>query len=263
MTFNDIKKFTEGPGASPGAKDDSELKENRILGRRNKHKYPLLLLKLCSALGIQTRILRLILPGPWNQPREFSSLTSIMHLLSLVSLAGLATTVYSHGLITSPASRAPGSAQAAVCGQLVVNGINSDNTSYVEALTGPASRDSAYNAAECNLYLCKGMQFGDNSENVHEWVVGQKVDIEVWLRIPHLGYANVSIVDTKTDTYVEGGESLIYWDQYADEKLRPNYPADQTAFTVTVPDLGGACKVAGECVSFAPSRSGATTDTRG
>lgn len=55
-------------------------------------------------------------------------------------------------------------------------------------------------------------------KNVQSWTVGQKVPIEVWLRIKHVGSANVSIVDTKTNSYVKGGEGLVVWGKgYADE----------------------------------------------
>lgn len=172
-----------------------------------------------------------------------------MLVLSLATVAALATTVLSHGLITKPNPRAPGAASIAACGTGVVNAIQKDNTSYVESLPGPASKDAAYNPKLCNLYLCKGIQFEDNKENVQQWTTGQKVPIEVWIRIPHKGIANISIIDTKTDTYVEGGSNILTWDNYANEALRPNYPANQTSFSVTVPDLGGKCSVAGECVS--------------
>ncbi|RDL40773.1 Uncharacterized protein BP5553_00752 [Venustampulla echinocandica] len=171
-----------------------------------------------------------------------------MRLLSVSTVAALATTVLSHGLITKPNSRAPGAASLAACGASVVNNIKGDNTSHVEGLPEAAAKDKAYHADQCNLWLCKGLQFGDNKDNVQQWTTGQKVPIDVYIRIPHKGTANISIVDTKTDTYVEGGSNLLYWGDYADEKVKPNYPANQTSFSVTVPDLGGKCRVAGDCV---------------
>lgn len=67
------------------------------------------------------------------------------------------------------------------------------------------------------------------------------------LPIPHVGPMNVSVVQTATNTVL--GEPLISFDVYADESLA-QLPANNTAFSVTMPDLtaSGACAVAGECV---------------
>ena len=73
------------------------------------------------------------------------------------------------------------------------------------------------------------------------------MNIMVYIRIPHEGTANVSIVDTKMNQVV--GEPLIYFDRYADNALAV-LPANNTNFAVTIPgDLGGKCTVAGDCVS--------------
>lgn len=73
------------------------------------------------------------------------------------------------------------------------------------------------------------------------------IPIEVYIRIKHAGTANVSIVDTKSNTIV--GSQLLYWSDYANEKL-PALPANNSAFSVTLPtDFGGKCATAGECVS--------------
>ncbi|TVY55901.1 hypothetical protein LCER1_G002150, partial [Lachnellula cervina] len=69
--------------------------------------------------------------------------------------------------------------------------------------------------------------------------------IEAYIRIPHHGTANVSIVDTQSNTVV--GEQLLFWSDYADEGLAA-LPANNTAFEVTIPELGGRCAIAGECV---------------
>jgi hypothetical protein len=72
------------------------------------------------------------------------------------------------------------------------------------------------------------------------------VPIEAYIRIPHYGPANFSIVDTKSNTIV--ANNLLYWSDYADGRLA-TLPANNTAFAVTIPDLGDSCTVAGECVS--------------
>jgi len=170
-----------------------------------------------------------------------------MHCLhSLFVAAGLAVTVSAHGLITSPAPRAVGSASTAACGTAVTAQIVADNTSHVEGLPEASLTDPTYDADACNLWLCKGLQYADNTDNVLLLSPGEEVPIEVFIRIPHAGTANVSIVDTKENVVL--GNELLYWDSYADEKL-PTLPANNSVFSVTIPrTLDGKCLSAGDCV---------------
>jgi hypothetical protein len=93
--------------------------------------------------------------------------------------------------------------------------------------------------------MCKGAQFADNQQNVQKFSAGEVVSFKAELPIPHEGPANVSIVDTASNTVV--GLPLIEFDTYADENLAV-LPANNTAFSVTMPaDLAGACEVPGEC----------------
>ena len=75
-------------------------------------------------------------------------LTALYH-----AAAALASTAWSHGVITTPAPRAVGAASLATCGSDVTNLIKADNTLHVEGLPEAAATDSAYNATECNLWL--------------------------------------------------------------------------------------------------------------
>jgi hypothetical protein len=129
----------------------------------------------------------------------------------------------------------------------MVDFYRADNTSYPEALlrANPGGLKGGYDPKKCNLWLCRGYQFADNVANVQSYKPGQVVDIEVWIRIPHKGYANVSVVDTASNTVI--GSPLKSWpSNYA---ATANPPADQTKFNVTIPDLGGKCTEAGACVS--------------
>lgn len=107
--------------------------------------------------------------------------------------------------------------------------------------------DSKFNAAECNLWLCRGLQLEDAAKaGIEVFTPGQKVDISVNIRIKHHGTANVSIVSTKTNKVI--GDELLYWDKYADERL-PSLPPNNTAFEVVIPTtLGTQCANAGDCV---------------
>lgn len=102
------------------------------------------------------------------------------------------------------------------------------------------------------VWLCKGQQFADNAANVQVYAPGEVVPIQVDLTIPHVGSANVSVVETATNAVL--GQPLLSWPSgYADERefYAGTTPADQTDFSVTIPDdLGGKCAEAGACVSF-------------
>ncbi|KAL7626777.1 hypothetical protein AAE478_003551 [Parahypoxylon ruwenzoriense] len=171
-------------------------------------------------------------------------------LPQLLPLAALAATASAHGLISSPTPRKPGDASVAACGQSVVDDIVKDETSHVEGLPELAAVDAGYHAEQCNLWLCRGLQYGDNAANVQAYAPGQTVNIKVSLTIPHAGSANVSVVETKTNAVLS--EPLIEWPQgYADERqfYSRQTPANQTNFNVTIPeDLGGKCAEAGACV---------------
>lgn len=146
----------------------------------------------------------------------------------------------------------PGDATTSACGSSVVADIVRDKTSHVEGLPELAAQDAGYNAAQCNLWLCRGVQFGDNAANVQAYAAGQVVPVKIALTIPHLGSANVSVVDTKTDEII--GEPLVSWPAgYADERqfYGQTLPANQTDFNITIPTtLGDRCATAGDCVSL-------------
>jgi hypothetical protein len=170
---------------------------------------------------------------------------------SVLSLLAAATQVAAHGLVQKPATRHPGDATQAVCGKTMVTFYKADNTSYPEALmrANPRGLTDGYDATKCDLYLCRGYQFADNSAQVQKYKPGDKIDMEVWIRIAHKGHANVSVVDTKANAVI--GKPLISWaDNYA---ASTSPPSDQIKFSVTVPELGGKCTTAGDCVCFIPS----------
>ena len=169
-----------------------------------------------------------------------------MYVSALLGIAALATQAYGHGYVTSPQARAPGAATKEACGEALVKGINSDPTTYVEALNRVVPSDKGYHPEKCNLYLCKGVQFADNSANIQSYKPGDTVNLKVNLRIPHKGWANVSVVDTASNAAI--GKPLYTWAKYADEKEKSR-PADETDFKITIPDLGGKCTQAGQCVS--------------
>lgn len=176
-------------------------------------------------------------------------------LSTLLSLATFVAIARGHGYISTPAMRMPGDATTAACGKSVVADIVRDKTSHVEGLPELAAKDSGYHAAQCNLWLCRGVQFADNAANVQEYQPGQTVGIKVALTIPHAGSANVSVVDTKTNAII--GQPMLSWTAgYADEKqyYGNTLLANQTSFNITIPTtLGAKCATAGDCVRYSRS----------
>ena len=89
------------------------------------------------------------------------------------------------------------------------------------------------------------MLFRSNKDNVYSYKAGQKIDFEVDIRAPHTGVANVSVVDTASNSVI--GSPLISWDEYA--STASGVKDDETSFSVTMPDdLGSKCSTAGDCV---------------
>ncbi|KAF2202034.1 hypothetical protein GQ43DRAFT_440079 [Delitschia confertaspora ATCC 74209] len=160
------------------------------------------------------------------------------HALPILSLLAL---TLAHGNITSPPARLPGPAMSRACGAAAVSAVQSDFTGPLENIPSSSS-----NSAACNIFLCKGAQFADNADKVQTLTPGETVNFTAALPIPHEGPANVSIVDTATNSVI--GEPLLEFESYADEKLAA-LPKNNTQFSVTIPeDLGGKCEEEGECV---------------
>ncbi|TVY13610.1 hypothetical protein LARI1_G008210 [Lachnellula arida] len=164
---------------------------------------------------------------------------------NLAALASLLTTISAHGFITSPQARLAGAAMKAACGEQVYNNQESDNYGNIQGELQVAASQSDYDAAACNIWQCKGFKYADNAANVQAWTAGQIVPFTFDVRAPHTGTANVSIVDTATNTII--GEPLLSYADFGDNSK--TIPANETAFEITVPsDLGDQCATAGACV---------------
>ncbi|KAF9041917.1 hypothetical protein BDZ89DRAFT_1034730 [Hymenopellis radicata] len=163
---------------------------------------------------------------------------TVVSASALVLLAGQAL---GHGKITSPPPRSDtvGDAFGAACGTQLLSVVTSDPYGNIEGEEQITSSSSS-----CNLWICKGYQFDDNAAFVQSYTAGQVIDMEVEIRAPHTGYANVSIVSTSTNTII--GDTLISWDDYA--STATGVTSDETSFSITMPDLGSQCATAGDCV---------------
>ncbi|KAF2805970.1 uncharacterized protein BDZ99DRAFT_466267 [Mytilinidion resinicola] len=136
---------------------------------------------------------------------------------------------------------------SAACGAQVYSNQASDNYGNTQGELQVAAAQADYNAAACDVWLCKGYKFADNAAHVQAYAPGQTVPMVVDIRAPHTGTANVSIVDTGTNQIV--GRPLVRWEVYAANAVPLAEQANNTRFEIEIPaDLGGRCETGGECV---------------
>lgn len=163
----------------------------------------------------------------------------------IYALPVLAAAVNGHGFISKPQARMPGDAMAAACGQQVYSNQASDHYGNVQGELQVASSQSDYDAAACDIWLCKGYKLDDNKDNVQSYTAGQTVAFTAEIHAPHTGVANVSIVDTASNSVI--GSALKSWDVYASTST--GVKDTDTSFSITMPsDLGDQCSTAGDCV---------------
>ncbi|KAL4751087.1 hypothetical protein BDW72DRAFT_98976 [Aspergillus terricola var. indicus] len=164
---------------------------------------------------------------------------------TVLAAAGLVSLANAHGYISSPQPRMPGSAMSAACGQQVYNNQAADRAGNVQGELQVAASQSDYDADACHIWLCKGYQFDDNTDNVQSYTAGETVDFVIDIVAPHTGVANVSVVDTASNSVI--GSALKSWDVYASTET--GVTEDETNFSITIPDnLGSQCSEAGACV---------------
>ncbi|KAI2629464.1 hypothetical protein GGS21DRAFT_545347 [Xylaria nigripes] len=154
----------------------------------------------------------------------------------LTALSG----VQSHAVIQTPEPRGTGSKQLELCGGAVTDALERDIAGPIEDAVDDADEDY-----HCNAYLCRGYQYEDNEDKVQAVKAGDVLTFHIDLIAGHHpGYANVSVVDLKSNTVI--GDPLVKWDNWPDSKSGP--PRNDTDFTATIPDtLGTACNEGGKC----------------
>ena len=160
------------------------------------------------------------------------------------AVAALVGEAWGHGLVSNPPIRTPGDAFKSNCGEQMFYNVQSDPAGNIQQLN--QLKASSFSAGSCNLNLCKGLQFGDvPAANIQSYTGGQVVPITAEIRAPHTGSANVSIIDTASNSII--GSPLIVFPVYA--SVTAPIPANQTQFSVTIPtNLGSKCATAGACV---------------
>ncbi|KAF8687917.1 Lytic polysaccharide mono-oxygenase, cellulose-degrading, partial [Rhizoctonia solani] len=167
-----------------------------------------------------------------------------MRVLTFVtSFFLLVSCVLAHGRVKTPPTRTIGSAMLAACGEGPVKAQQIDAAGPIESEIARIGSD--FNPTKCNLFFCRGHQFEDNKATVQSYKPGQVVNIDLDIVNHHpSGYANVSVIDSATNKRI--GQPLIAWNPYFGSGYP--YPKSEENFNVTIPELNGKCKVAGECV---------------
>ncbi|KXH53699.1 hypothetical protein CSIM01_07737 [Colletotrichum simmondsii] len=162
---------------------------------------------------------------------------------NILTVLSFVAAVSAHGKVTSPTPRPAGDAFKEACGTTMWNTEQSDPYGNIQGLAQQAG--NSLDSSKCELALCKGYKFADNSANIQSYTPGQTVDFKVEIRAPHTGVANVSVVDTTSNSII--GSPLISFTNYASTKT--GVAANNTAFSVTLPDsLPSNCGTAGNCV---------------
>ncbi|KAJ7480668.1 hypothetical protein FB451DRAFT_1031005 [Mycena latifolia] len=168
-----------------------------------------------------------------------------MKLSPLLTLPLAFACTAAHGVVTTPTPRAIGAANIAACGPNINAILKSDKYGPIENAALSIGSDSLYNATACHLFFCRGYQLADNLSNTRVYAPGAQVHFLVDMEAHHTGWANVSVVNLATQTPIA---RLFTWPVYANDTLGPpDWPKNETDFTVTVPNLGGQCAAAGQC----------------
>ncbi|ESZ96996.1 chitin binding protein [Sclerotinia borealis F-4128] len=162
----------------------------------------------------------------------------------LLTAAGLISSASAHGRILTPTPRSPGAAMASACGTQVEGNQASDPNGNIQGMLQVAASQTDYDAAACNIWQCKGYKYADNTDKVQSWTAGEVVPFTFDVAAPHTGTANISIVDTASNTVIK---QLLYYSVFA--STATGVTANETKFSVTIPeDLGTQCSTAGACI---------------
>lgn len=163
--------------------------------------------------------------------------------VSLLTLS-FASLSAGHGIIVNPPARSAGEAMKSACGVQVTNNLQSNEYGNIQSLSKIGASQSDFDPSSCDVSLCKGERFDDNTDNVQTFTPGQMVAITADIQAKHTGTCNVSVVDTATNKMISN--ELAYFPVYA--STATELPKNNTQFDITMPDVSGQCGTAGDCV---------------
>ncbi|CED83480.1 hypothetical protein [Phaffia rhodozyma] len=173
----------------------------------------------------------------------------VVSFLTVLSL--LVQQVAAHGALHNIMIRKAGPKSKEVCGAQF--NIDRDGVANKNGLMlASNNKDTLGNPylSTCPWTVCTGFQYEDNVENLYTFPAGTVLPLRYYIGNHHEGWANVSVINTKTDTII--GSMLKSWDSkfsvYDNWNTCPNVPdLDQNKFEVTIPDLGDQCTTPGVC----------------
>ncbi|KAI7780554.1 hypothetical protein LA080_015955 [Diaporthe eres] len=147
--------------------------------------------------------------------------------------------ILGHAVLQKPVPRGSGDATLALCGEAVTKKLDDDPAGPIENSVKVA--DASY---KCNLYLCRGYQYEDNTDKVQVYAAGDVVTFHVDLVAAHRpGWANVSVIDLASNKAI--GDPVKVWDVWPDNVAGGG---DDVDFNITIPNsLGSACNAGGKC----------------
>jgi len=102
--------------------------------------------------------------------------------------------------------------------------------------------DPTYKQDSCNFSLCNGIPFKDNAHQVKKFRPDSQLSFQYSITTPQSGYANLSVVDTKTNKPI--GVPLKTFDKFGETTNNP----DELNWSFKMSDTGKKCSTAGNCV---------------
>ena len=115
-------------------------------------------------------------------------------------------------------------------------------TNHRNVQAAAAPEDPTHKQDSCNLSLCKGIPFKDNTHQVKKFRAGAQVAFQYSITTPQAGYANLSVIDTKTNKPI--GAPLKTFDKFGESTNNP----DELNWSVKMSDTGRQCSTPGSCV---------------
>ena len=105
-----------------------------------------------------------------------------------------------------------------------------------------APEDPTHKQENCNFLLCNGIPFKDNKQQVMKYRAGTQVAIQYSITTPQPGYANMSVVDTKTNKPI--GVPLKVFDKFGETANN----SEELDWSFKMSNTGKKCSTPGNCV---------------
>ncbi|KAF8418296.1 hypothetical protein EV426DRAFT_554297 [Tirmania nivea] len=161
---------------------------------------------------------------------------------SFFALTTLVAAVVANGRIVVPDIREPGDGFKANCGQTAFKLFTAEPTCSQQNLIDVAPGGPKHKPESCNFSLCNGIPFKDNKHQVKKFRADTQLPMRYSITTPHVGYANLSVVDTKTNKPI--GAPLKVFDKFGETANN----ADELDWSFKMSNTGKKCSTPGNCV---------------